>query len=245
MIKWAIVYLSGTILQICLVCLVIYFLKKRNFQYGKFLSIIFLALGGLSSAVWGAIVSKSVGRVDSYFTIVKAFFDLKQPILAYLLVLVPILIMFGKQMLLSKKSQDVKFYTYTLLFLQSLVFGGVEEIGWRYTFQPILEQKIPFEIATVLTFISWAIWHNLFFYMSGTISKIDHIAFLMTLLSSCFILGAIFNQTNSLWLCVLYHCLLNMFSQTLKPLSKKQSIITTIIIIIVSILIVRINICCY
>lgn len=44
--------------------------------------------------------------------------------------------------LVDGKFQITLWYLSVLLFLKALLIGGVEEIGWRYTFQPILEEKI-------------------------------------------------------------------------------------------------------
>lgn len=30
------------------------------------------------------------------------------------------------------------------LFLKALAFGGIEEIGWRYTFQPVMERMVTY-----------------------------------------------------------------------------------------------------
>lgn len=130
-------------------------------------------------------------------------------------------------------------YTFPICFMQSLVFGGIEEVGWRYTFQPLLEKKIPYEIASIVTFVSWGIWHYLYFYITDTITGIKHVSFLLGLLVSCFVLGAIYHLTLSLWLCVLYHCLLNTFSQTLEGNGKMWGMLSSVICILLAIVGVR------
>lgn len=104
-------------------------------------------------------------------------------------------------------------YTFLFIFVKSIAFGGIEEIGWRYTFQPFIEKKLPYFAAAISTFVFWGIWHFLFFYIDGSISVVQVFPFLMGLLTNCFILSAIYNYTNNLWLCVLAHSLINTFSQ--------------------------------
>lgn len=135
-IKWSMIYLTGTILQMGLICGIKILLEKRNISYPEMCSLLFLA------------------------------------------------------------------------------FGGIEEIGWRYTFQPLLEESIPYEVASLVTFLCWGTWHYMYFYITDTISLISHDTFLIGLLGNCFILGAIYKKSQSLWLCVCYHCLLNVLSQT-------------------------------
>ena len=84
-IKWSMIYLTGTILQMGLVCGIKILLEKINISYPTACSLLFLA------------------------------------------------------------------------------FGGIEEIGWRYTFQPLLEESIPYEVASLVTFLCWGTWHYMYF----------------------------------------------------------------------------------
>lgn len=238
-IKWACYYRLGAILQIALVSCVIVFLKLNKIEYGNIASLIFLVLGGLSSAIWGIIISKKSGRVNSYKRIIIDFFHVKQPIKLYIMTFVFLLIIFGKSIIFGQVLNGISFYSFIFFFIQAIIFGGIEEIGWRYTFQPILEKRLPIEAASLITFISWGIWHYMYFYITNSMHNINHITFLISLLGNCFILGVIFRVSHSLWLCVMYHAFLNMFSQTLIASTINETIITTGICIVLSIIIVR------
>lgn len=213
-IKWSMIYLTGTILQMGLVCGIKILLEKRNISYPEMCSLLFLAFGGTSSAIWGIIIAKKSGKVERYSDILKDYFSVKQPLKLYGLVVMFFLIVFGIQIFTGKTVDGVMWYTFPILFVQAIVFGGIEEIGWRYTFQPLLEESIPYEVASLVTFLCWGTWHYMYFYITDTISLISHDTFLIGLLGSCFILGAIYKKSQSLWLCVCYHCLLNVLSQT-------------------------------
>lgn len=63
-----------------------------------------------------------------------------------------LMILFGVQIVTGKIVDGVMWYTFPMLFVQAVVFGGIEEIGWRYTFQPLVEKSLPFEIASIITF---------------------------------------------------------------------------------------------
>ena len=67
------------------------------------------------------------------------------------------------------KIVEFSWYLPFLMFFKFIVFGGIEEIGWRYVFQPILQEKLPYFYSTILIFFSWAIWHLLFFYIDGSL----------------------------------------------------------------------------
>jgi hypothetical protein len=90
--------------------------------------------------------------------------------------------------------------------------------------------------------LSSAIWGCiilLYFYIVRAFEGINNLQFLLGLLSSSFILGAIYYISRSLWLCVMYHALLNTFSQTLVMAPLLETIITTVICVFLSVILVR------
>lgn len=236
---WMKIYWLGTMTQMLVVCVVLFLLRLLQITYPPFLNLVFLAVGGTSSAVWGSIVSRKSNRVNTYKEILFDFFAVRQPITYYGFTLLFLIILFGVSIFTGKTLEGVMWYTFPICFIQSVLFGGIEEIGWRYTFQPLLEKKIPYEIASIVTFVSWGLWHYLYFYITDAIASIEHVTFLLGLLVSCFVLGAIYRLTHSLWLCVLYHCLLNTFSQTLEPNGKVWGIMSSFICILLAIAVVR------
>ncbi len=237
-IEWAWVYWIGTILQIGIVSLIIAIGQLCKIPYGKGISLLALIIGGTSSALWGSIIAVKSGRVQSYKKIIVDFFNLKQSIGHYGMCILFLVIHFGYLLITKQWIENIRWWHLAIFFLQSLLFGGIEEIGWRYTFQPLVEHRFSFTAASLMTFISWGIWHYMYFYIVGNLPS-NHMAFLVGLLGSCFILGAIFRVSHSLWLCVMYHALLNMFSQTLSANSLQLTTLFTSIGIVVALLIVH------
>ena len=223
--RWAKVYWAATMGQMFFVCLLVGVLRASSLPYPKVLNLLFIILGGSSSAIWGILVSIKSKRVFSGVTILFDFFDVRQSVAAYGVTILFLAIIFSSQLSSGLVIDGVKWYTFVILFLQSILFGGIEEIGWRYTFGPILEKKFSFILATSLTFVSWGLWHYMYFYLTDTLTYIQHGSFIIGLLGSSFIMGAIYRLSNSLWLCVLFHCLLNVFSQTM-PANKLSIVIT-------------------
>ena len=121
--------------------------------------------------------------------------------------------------------------------MKSIVFGGIEEIGWRYTFQPILEEEIGFFVSTVITFILWGIWHFLYFYVENTISEVRIISFLFVFFINSFVLAALYKKTESLWICVMTHSLINTFAQISVGGNSYISYLSKIFIVIVACLV--------
>ena len=206
-------YLLGTFGQVLGVSLLVWFLRAGGVKvdFTSPMGIIAVIVGGLSSALWGGLASISYHQ-SSFKQVLKDFFQVKQAPLNYLLVLIFIGLDF-LPLVLSGKMIIPTWYLPIILFVKALVFGGIEEIGWRYFFQPTLQEKLTYIVSTLCTFVAWSLWHLLYFYIDGSLAMVNLIPFLLGLLSSCFILSAIYTKTRSLWLCVMTHALINALSQ--------------------------------
>ncbi len=206
-------YLAGTLGQILLVSLIVLILRAGEVRvdYGTPIGLFTLMLGGLSSAIWGAIISIRYHH-SSFKQLVRDFFQVKQAPLNYLLVLIFLCLDFLPHVF-SGEMIIPTWYLPIILFVKALVFGGIEEIGWRYFFQPTLQEKLTYLVSTLCTFVAWSLWHLLYFYIDDSLARIHLLPFLLGLLSNCFILSAIYTKTRSLWLCVMTHALINALSQ--------------------------------
>ena len=206
-------YLSGTLGQILLVSLLVWLLRAWGLRvdYGTPIGLLTLTLGGLSSAIWGGYVSICYHQ-SSFKQLLRDFFQVKQPLNNYLLVLMFLVLDF-LPLVLTGGMVIRTWYLPIILFIKALVFGGIEEIGWRYFFQPTLQEKLTYLVSTLCTFVAWSLWHLLYFYIDGSMATVHLLPFLLGLLSNCFILSAIYTRTRSLWLCVMTHALINALSQ--------------------------------
>ena len=227
-------YLSGTFGQILLVTLLVWLLRAGGVRvdYGTPIGLFTLMLGGLSSAIWGAIISIRYYH-SSFKQLVRDFFQVKQAPLNYLLVLIFIGLDFLPQVF-SGEMIIPTWYFPIILFVKALVFGGIEEIGWRYFFQPALQEKLTYLVSTLCTFVAWSLWHLLYFYIDGSLASIHLLPFLLGLLSNCFILSAIYTKTRSLWLCVMTHALINALSQLSSVENIWLSLVIKVLIILLA-----------
>ena len=126
-----------------------------------------------------------------------------------------------------------------VLFFKALLFGGIEEIGWRYFFQPTLEERIPYLSATLISFLAWSSWHLFYFYIDGSLAVIQLFPFLVGLLTNCFVLSALYHKTKNLWLCVMTHACINSLSQMIVNEEVWLSLVSKILIISLAIMIAR------
>ncbi|WP_060972396.1 CPBP family intramembrane glutamic endopeptidase [Streptococcus sp. CCH8-H5] len=227
-------YLAGTLGQILLASLIVLILRAGEVRvdYGTPIGLFTLMLGGLSSAIWGAIISIRYHH-SSFKQLVRDFFQVKQAPLNYLLVLIFIGLDFLPQVF-SGEMIIPTWYLPIILFVKALVFGGIEEIGWRYFFQPTLQEKLTYLVSTLCTFVAWSLWHLLYFYIDGSMATVHLLPFLLGLLSNCFILSAIYTKTRSLWLCVMTHALINALSQLSLVESLWLSLVIKVLIILLA-----------
>ena len=228
------IYLVGTLGQILLVGLIVLLLRAWGVRvdYGTPIGLLTLMLGGVSSAIWGGYVSICYHH-SSFKELLRDFFQVKQPISNYLLVLIFLVLDF-LPLVLSGGMVINAWYLPIILFIKALVFGGIEEIGWRYFFQPTLQEKLTYLLSTLCTFVAWSLWHLLYFYIDGSLATIHLLPFLFGLLSNCFILSAIYTRTRSLWLCVMTHALINCLSQLSSAESVWLSLVIKVLIILLA-----------
>ena len=205
-------YLMPTLPQITVIAALVGILKLRGFElgYNSFLGILFISLAGTSSAFWG-IVYQVKCHSKRPLEILKDFFNIKQSVKSYTLVL--IFMLEFSSVIINRGFKIESLFLLLLLFFKAIVFGGIEELGWRYSFQPSIEKKIPYIASTLITFVCWGVWHLLFFYIDGSLGTIHILGFLLGLLTNSFILSALFAYSNSLWICVMTHALINTLSQ--------------------------------
>lgn len=227
-------YLAGTLGQILLVSLIVWLLRAGEVRvdYGTPIGLFTLMLGGLSSAIWGGYVSIRYHH-SSFKQLVRDFFQVKQAPLNYLLVLIFLCLDFLPQVF-SGKMISPTWYLPIILFVKALVFGGIEEIGWRYFFQPTLQEKLPYLVSTLCTFVAWSLWHLFYFYIDGSLAMVNLLPFLLGLFGNCFILSAIYTKTRSLWLCVMTHALINSLSQLSSAESVWLSLVIKVLIILLA-----------
>lgn len=170
-------------------------------------------IGGFSPTIFGALVSKKSGKVSSYKALLIETFKIKQKPHYYLLVLAFFTICFSIPFLFGILKSTMPWYFGILFIFQRIFLGGLEEIGWRYTLKPALERHMPFWLVSIITGSSWAIWHVPLFFIDGMNKGMNFGLFLLGGIAMSFMLGTIYRVSKSIWLCVLFHAMINAFSQ--------------------------------
>lgn len=173
----------------------------------------------------------------------KNIFDLKHNIFSYCMVVIMAVIFILPQCFISGYESGAPVFAIIVMIPMMLVGGGLEEAGWRYILQPELEKKYSFTISTMIVSIIWWLWHLPLFYIQGVVQHgQNYFAFGISILGLSFALASIRKNTNSVWLCVLFHCIENSLSGIYIINNNIGGNITaTIILIVCSYALVKIN----
>ena len=124
-----------------------------------------------------------------------------------------------------------------------LFCGGLEEAGWRYILQPELEKKCNFIISTIIVSVIWWLWHLPLFHIQGVAQYGQNfLAFGLNVLGLSFALACIRRNTKSVWLCVLFHCIINSLSGIyIINDNIIGNIVSALIVIVCSLVLIRLG----
>lgn len=150
----------------------------------------------------------------------QRLFKFKIPFLYYLFPLISLLFL-GLVSAVVNRSLSPRLMTLTQnppmillgFFIQSFIFGGLEELGWRGLLQHELQQKQQIGFTYLVVWLSWAVWHLPLFFIPG-VSQFGKNFWVFALYALFFtlIFGWAYGRTRSIPLAVLGHTLVNTLS---------------------------------
>ena len=200
------------IMMICWGSCVICSLNGISLNENKLLFVPYL-LGGWSPTIASFISLKKTGNISDIKQWLKNVFDFKHNALSYILVLASSVLFILPQCLVSGYENGAPLFAIIFMIPMMLVAGGLEEAGWRYILQPELEKKCRFSVSTIIVSIIWWLWHMPLFFIEGVAQYgQNYLAFGLNVLGLSFALASIRKNTGSVWLCVLFHCIINSLS---------------------------------
>ncbi len=223
---------------LCVICSLNGILLNENY----FLYIPYL-LGGWSPTIASFFALKKNNKVINFKDWLKNVFDFKHNIFSYIMVIILGILFILPQCLISGYESGFPLFAIIVMIPVMLFGGGLEEAGWRYILQPELEKKYKFVISILLVSVIWWLWHLPLFYIQG-VSQYgqNYFAFGINVLGLTFALASIRKNTNSVWLCVLFHCIVNSLSGIyIINNNIIGNVVTTIILIFSSLVIMKIN----
>lgn len=209
-------------------------------KYGTTLSMILFLIGGNGPPIASYILLKKWGKIDGIIDFLKLNFNAKASLKDYSLVVLLLLLHFIIPILLFSTNREVPLY-YGLAMIPINIFGGgLEEIGWRGILQPYLEELISFTNATITVAIIWSVWHLPLWYIVGTFqSDISFLYFGVAVVGMSFAIAAIRKVTENIFLCILFHSILNSFWGVFMLEQNYTTFVITFVELVLAIAIVK------
>jgi membrane protease YdiL (CAAX protease family) len=91
---------------------------------------------------------------------------------------------------------DTPLYVVLLSLPVMIIFGGLEEAGWRGFFQPQLEKTIPFIFCLFFISIIWTGWHIPLFFIKGSAqNNMSFLVFFLGIFAMTCVLAMIYKMT--------------------------------------------------
>lgn len=223
---------------ICVVCSLNGILLNENYiLYVPYL------LGGWSTTIASFIALKKNSEINGFKHWLKNVFDFKHNVLSYIMVVLLSVVYILPQCLISGYDNGAPLFLIVFMIPFMLIGGGLEEAGWRYILQPELEEKLGFTLSTIIVSVIWWLWHLPLFFINGVSQYgTSYLAFGISIVGLSFALATIRKNTDSVWMCVLFHCIVNSLSGIYVIKSNiLGNIVSTVLLIICAYIVTKIN----
>lgn len=209
-------YLIGTFLITFIMWGIIIVANQFGYlQYGTPIAMILYVIGGNAPPIVAYAVLRKGNNKITIKHFAKEAFSIKEKPRFYWVLIVFISLYFGVPAVMQGISGGAELYVGLLCVPLMILFGGLEELGWRYILQTSLEKQLPFEMATSLTACIWAVWHLPLFFIKGTVQSSESFGlFVIMVFGMSFALATILYISKSIWLCILFHSMINALSST-------------------------------
>lgn len=190
-----------------------------HIRYGHPIFMTLFIVGGLGPTI-GALLSMLPGKDKSgYRSFIKQIFRAKVNVLWYLFVIIVPFALFSISFVINicTVRTETQLFSKPLYYLipaivSNILFGGLEEIGWRGVLLPQLMKKFPIIVSTLFTSLIWSLWHlPLWLINSSPQQNINPFIFIILGLCFSLILTVIYSNTKSIFLCILTHSLFNSY----------------------------------
>ena len=179
-----------------------------DFAYGDILPTIIYIIGNFGPAIAALFC---IGRKDYLHQLKEFLFSYKKHGVWFFLLFVVLVTLTVGLSSMEWNPQMTALNFFITLLGSTFVYGGEEELGWRGILQPVLSKKISFPLAALACGAIWALWHLPLWFIEGHPNQSMPFWVQATLgIFLCFWLGIIYEQSECLPLCMLFHGFVNV-----------------------------------
>lgn len=174
-------------------------------------------LGGSSPTIMAYVAVALTKKEGSIKEFNARVFSFKHGLVYYLFaILIPVVLGAGglaAAYLLTGGSQNFRvepFFLFIPFFLSSIIFGGIEELGWRGILQHELGQKLNLFKTNLIIGLVWSLWHlPLFFIVGSSHQGNSFLFFALAGFGFSAFMTWLYAKTQSIMLCVFLHASIN------------------------------------
>lgn len=191
----------------------------KGFKFGELRFIILFTLGGLGPFYTALIIKYRLKDKQEFKAFIKKIFMWRISPLWYIEIFIVPFILFSipwlKYSLLSGNTAPLFRQEVIVIFSLipiNILFGGLEEVGWRGILLSELTKTFSKALATIITSIIWSMWHlPLWFIKSSPQENMNMVFFIILGLSFSFLLTIVYTKTESIFLCIILHSIFNSY----------------------------------
>lgn len=188
--------------------------KLEVLKYGQPLAMVLFLLGGLGPIIAAFIVRKK-GQERKQWS--REVFKLKVSMGWYIYALfIPFILnsiawvtnylVKGEFAALTREP----LYMMLIYIPVMLIFGGIEEPGWRGVMLPEMMKKYSFTVTVLVMAAVWSLWHYPLWMIEGTTQYgTSFLIFALNTVPLTITLSILYINTRSVFLCALYHSIFN------------------------------------
>lgn len=193
-------------------------LMNKSPDSGAGLFLLYL-LGGLSPTIVALLLPLRAAK-DERKAYYRRYFNFKTALLWYVLPVVIALAMkfagIGVLQLFFRESLQPKslqpWYMIFPMFLQMIIGGGLEEIGWRGVLVHRYQEKNTVLVALVVGVI-WACWHIPLFFIQGVSQyQTSFLPFFVQVIGLSLVTAVLYIRSQSAVPCIIFHAMVNALS---------------------------------
>ena len=172
-----------------------------------------------------------LGETKSLGEFFKKVFLQKESSLAWILAFLIPVIYYGVSILLMNVNFSGKpLLAFFLYFPWTFLYGGLEEVGWRWFLQDHLSFSKHFISKMMVLSLVWFLWHIPIYQLPWiTAGSSNYLIFYLMILGNTFLFGALKEYSKGAVPCILAHMLID----SLAVLMLVQSSLTQIILLVI------------
>ncbi len=203
-------------------------------KFGNAISMLLFILGGITPAICEIWLKKKYSTKEEFKSFILNVKNPKHPVSWYILAIGLAFAACFLPTLWGGATMENPMYLALLELPIMIIGGGLEEIGWRGFLQPTLQKRWSPFTSTIIVGVIWAVWHlPLWFVIGSNQMNMNFLWFSLTALALSFLLTIIYLSTKSIFICIIFHTLINSFWVVFVPLTNVKSGVFTFLFALV------------